>query len=436
MPSTNEEKAVLYDCLVHNSSVSVIILDKNRMILEVNQALEDFSGYTQAELIGQSTLIFYLSKSSYDRFYSIVSDEKDINKMHSFDYPFRHKDGHRIWGHVSGNPFRLKDKVLWTVTDITAIKNLEESLTSEKNYLQTLLDGIADPVMVIAPDYRITHMNEATKQNIKSEYIADLHEPKCYEVSHHRSSPCDGEEHPCPLAQVIESQKRATVVHTHPDPKGQPKQVELIANPFFDDNHRFQGIIETARDITEYIRTQEKLQEQTEVLSHQAHHDALTGLPNRLLFEDRLEQAIAHAKRFHNCVGVVFIDCDNFKNINDNLGHGVGDEVLRVIAQRMQLHLRFTDTCSRLGGDEFTLVLDNIKDKIDIVSCLDNLIAEVKKPLVIDTHSLDITLSIGVALYPLHGKTPELLLKKADAAMYISKEQGRDKITFFEEEGD
>ncbi len=425
-----EDKAAFFEAMFDNESIGILITDKELTILYVNNALIGLSGHAKQQLIGASTRILHFSETSHERFVAIIQERVANRKQVSIDYQFLHQEGHRIWAHVTGDPVRFEHYILWTATDITDRKELEASLTSERNYLQTLLDGIADPVMVIAPDYNITHMNAATKRNIMPEYIADLHHPKCYEVSHHRSTPCDGNEHPCPLAEVMQTLQKTTVLHTHPDANGDPKQVELIANPFFNEKSEFQGIIETARDVSSYLQTQDELERQKEVLDHQANHDALTGLPNRKLFNNRLIQAIDHARIVDGCVGVVFIDCDNFKNINDNLGHDVGDAVLKTVASRMQNNLRFTDTCSRLGGDEFTLILDNIKEKKDVIICLEHLVAEVKQPMEVLGHTLTITLSVGVATYPLHAKDPETLLKKADDAMYLSKKQGRNKVTF------
>ena len=427
----NEHKAKLFDSLFHNSAVAILVVDKDRKVLEINEAFTKIFGFTKEELVGDVGIIYHTSKSSYEYFGAVIFDKVKTGEPLSLDYQFRHKDGSLFWGHVSGDPIGIDDEVLWTITDITKRKQIEEELKVDKNYLQALLDGIADPIMVIAPDYTISHMNKATQKNVKPQFIKDLHQPKCYEISHRRSSPCEGVDFPCPLQDVIDSKQSKSVIHTHPDPEETYKKLEVIANPLFDELGAFQGIIETSRDVTSYLQIQEELQEQKKVLDYQAHHDPLTELPNRTLFYNRLEQAIKYAKQNNNCVGVVFIDCDNFKEINDSLGHDVGDEVLQQVAKRMQMHTRFTDTCSRLGGDEFTIILDAIKKRDDVEKILNHITDEVKMPMNIQGHTIDLTLSIGVSLYPYNGSTPKELLKNADTAMYNSKKDGRNQFSFY-----
>ena len=163
-----------------------------------------------------------------------------------------------------------------------------------------------------------------------------------------------------------------------------------------------------------------------------ANHDALTGLPNRTLLDDRLSQAILFAQRYDREVVVAFIDLDNFKLVNDSLGHNAGDEVLKRIASRMAACLRATDTLMRLGGDEFVIVLSDQPRGTDSVSCLlQKLRAAIADPLLIDGHTLRVTGSIGVANYPNDGTDARTLLANADAAMYRAKQIGRDNFQFY-----
>ncbi len=163
-----------------------------------------------------------------------------------------------------------------------------------------------------------------------------------------------------------------------------------------------------------------------------ANHDALTGLPNRSLLDDRLSQAILFAQRYDREVVVAFIDLDNFKLVNDSLGHNDGDEVLKQITSRMAACLRATDTLMRLGGDEFVIVLADQPKGTESVSCLLQKLREaVAVPLLIDGHSLRVTASIGVANYPNGGMNARTLLANADAAMYRAKQIGRDNFQFY-----
>lgn len=163
-----------------------------------------------------------------------------------------------------------------------------------------------------------------------------------------------------------------------------------------------------------------------------ANHDVLTGLPNRALLEDRLSQAVLYAQRYDRWVTVVFIDLDNFKFVNDTLGHNAGDELLKIIASRMVDCVRATDTVVRLGGDEFVVVLFDQPANVDLVSeTLQKLRAALAEPVQLGAHLVRATASIGIANYPKDGTDPDTLLANADAAMYRAKEFGRDNFQFY-----
>jgi diguanylate cyclase (GGDEF)-like protein len=171
-----------------------------------------------------------------------------------------------------------------------------------------------------------------------------------------------------------------------------------------------------------------------ERIHHMAHHDALTGLPNRILLEDRLNQAILHAQRYGRQVAVIFIDLDNFKMVNDSLGHGAGDELLKVMANRMTQSVRSSDTVVRLGGDEFVIVLfghapEQRSEAITVV--LDRLRRAIAEPVHIGDQKLQVSCSMGLSTYPDHGQSTAALLMNADAAMYSAKELGRNNYQFY-----
>jgi diguanylate cyclase (GGDEF)-like protein/PAS domain S-box-containing protein len=163
-----------------------------------------------------------------------------------------------------------------------------------------------------------------------------------------------------------------------------------------------------------------------------AHHDALTGLPNRSLLKDRLNQAILQTQRYNPWVSVVFVDLDHFKTINDSLGHTAGDELLKIIAGRMVASVRTTDTVVRLGGDEFVILLiDQPESPATISAILARVRVAIAEPATIDGRTLFVTCSMGVATFPSDGEDPEALLMNADAAMYKAKDAGRDNVQFY-----
>ncbi len=169
-----------------------------------------------------------------------------------------------------------------------------------------------------------------------------------------------------------------------------------------------------------------------ERLHHLAYYDALTGLPNRLLFTDRLQQVVALAQREQRQAALLFLDLDRFKEINDTLGHGIGDGVLKAIANRVGSCLRETDTFSRLGGDEFTVIVPNVRDGRDAALVAEKIVQRFATPFQVGGHELFLSTSIGIALYPQHGATPEELVKHADTAMYLAKENGRNLFQFYQ----
>ncbi|WP_319240879.1 EAL domain-containing protein [uncultured Propionivibrio sp.] len=165
-----------------------------------------------------------------------------------------------------------------------------------------------------------------------------------------------------------------------------------------------------------------------------AYHDVLTGLPNPQLFQDRLQQAVAFATRAGTKVALLLIDIDRFKAVNDVLGHEVGDRLLVEVARRIEENTRATDTLCRQGGDEYLLLLTNVAEPDAIATCAAELMANLAEPFSVDRHELTISVSIGVAIYPEDGTDYSTLLKKADMAMYRSKESGRNTYRFFNEE--
>jgi diguanylate cyclase (GGDEF)-like protein len=160
-----------------------------------------------------------------------------------------------------------------------------------------------------------------------------------------------------------------------------------------------------------------------ELMRHQAYHDALTDLPNRTLFTDRLQQALSAAQRSETGVAVMFMDLDRFKNINDTLGHSVGDDLLHEVSHRLRLCLRDGDTVARWGGDEFTVLLSQIHSEVDAINTAQRILESLKTPFYIGNHELHVDASIGISIFPQDGKEAETLLQNADVALYRSKEQ-------------
>lgn len=176
----------------------------------------------------------------------------------------------------------------------------------------------------------------------------------------------------------------------------------------------------------------EQLDAQRRALEHQALHDTLTDLPNRTLLHDRLQQAMLTAQREKKEAALCFIDLNGFKEVNDMMGHHCGDELLKVVAQRLQGAIRKSDTVARLGGDEFAVILRNVSAK-DSIRVAEKMIKAMEAPVEVEDRSFSVSGSFGIAVYPGHGKDAETLLRKADTAMYAAKRSGT-RIVFYDEE--
>jgi diguanylate cyclase (GGDEF)-like protein len=158
-------------------------------------------------------------------------------------------------------------------------------------------------------------------------------------------------------------------------------------------------------------------------LYHLAHHDTLTGLPNRLLFYDRLRQALHNAQRGNQHLAVLFIDLDHFKRVNDTLGHPAGDQLLQIIANRLESTLREGDTVARQGGDEFTVILTHVEKPSDVELVAHKVLKSISTPLTLGGQELEMTASIGSSLFPADGALMDILIQKADTAVYHAKRQ-------------
>jgi diguanylate cyclase (GGDEF)-like protein len=169
-------------------------------------------------------------------------------------------------------------------------------------------------------------------------------------------------------------------------------------------------------------------------MSYLAQHDSLTDLPNRVLFNDRMNQAMALADRGNDRIAVLFVDLDRFKHTNDTLGHSMGDGLLKAVADRLRGCVRASDTVSRLGGDEFVVLLTQIADVHHAQVIARKLLLAMRAPYILDRYELNISCSMGVAIYPDDGRDIDSLLRNADMAMYQAKDDGRDNCRFYKSE--
>ncbi len=314
--------------------------------------------------------------------------------------------------------------------EIAERKKAENSLQEERSFLQTIIDGVIDPILVISTNHEVLLMNQVAQSHLPGKTPANQRW-LCHQAWNQCDHPCQGEKHACPLREVQRTGQSATVIHHHTVDNMEKRIYELRASPLWNEDGTLRGIIEASRDITEQIEAQNDLAQNQERLLFLAHHDDLTKLPNRWLFSDRLRQAMGKARRSGYQVAVMFLDLDRFKNINDTLGHPVGDQVLREVTTRLRTCLRETDTLARLGGDEFLVLLENIEAVSQVVAVVNKVKAMLSRPIQVAGHELTTTASIGISLFPTDALEEEGLQRCADVAMYRAKQLGRNAYQFF-----
>ena len=215
-------------------------------------------------------------------------------------------------------------------------------------------------------------------------------------------------------------------------PRGGVKELDTLAVSFNQMAERLSAAQELARQY--HGQLEAKVEERTRQLQHLAAHDPLTRLPNRRQFLVQLHETLARATERDALAGVFFIDLDNFKNVNDSMGHVYGDRVLQAVAERLRAVVRDIGFCARLGGDEFTVVVERVDSPADIERAAERLVEGFQEPLVVEGRELLMGLSLGASLFPVHGRDPEGLLRAADAALFHAKAQGRSRVRMFSPE--
>lgn len=321
--------------------------------------------------------------------------------------------------------YRLSSgEIVCLYRDVTARKLAEEELWQEKERAQITLHSIGDGVITTDIHGVVQYLNpiaeELTGWSLAEAKGKDL--AQVFHVVHET----DGSETENPVARCLKEGRivglanHSVLIHR----RNHPFAIEDSAAPVRDRQGNVIGAVLVFHDVSDKRALLRQM-------THQAHHDALTGLPNRLLFVDRLRQAIAQARRKNHDAAILFLDLDRFKLINDTLGHAVGDRLLQSVAARLKGLLRESDTVGRQGGDEFILILPEIHSRAEVSTVAQKILALFSTPFPLEGEEVFITPSIGISLYPADGTDIETLIRHADAAMYSAKELGRNNFRFF-----
>ncbi len=411
-----------YWALLSNSAMGLLFATPEHVVLQVSSRICDMFGYSSDELVGQSFVLIHAGlemEKAFVQHYQLLHTSED--KVVNFEFPFRRKNGDMMWCYVSGTLLDEEDVskgIIWIMLDITERVEVEEEAESQLRLSAKVFEQSREGIVVTAADASIISVNKAFVELTGFDEAEALGKNPRFLASgrHHKN-----------FYQLLWDTVITTghwqgeIWNRRKDGSIYPEWLSItrVLNPL----GVLTNYIGIFSDITHRKIAEEKIQ-------RMAHYDPLTGLPNRALLVDRANQAIRRAERNGESLALVYVDLDHFKNINDTLGHSVGDELLVELAQRLKVTLREQDTVSRQGGDEFIILLPDTTTT-GAIHVAEKLLQVIPEPFRVGDYELITTPSIGVAIYPADGEDLGALSKSADIAMYRAKQGGRNSYQFF-----
>jgi diguanylate cyclase (GGDEF)-like protein/PAS domain S-box-containing protein len=309
--------------------------------------------------------------------------------------------------------------LIGVVTDVTRYKETERALEASEARFRLLTESSLDLISVVEADGTLRYQSGALRTLLGYD-PAETIGRNAFELVHRD----DAEHLRAAVRRIVEKRQSSAPIEVRFRQRdGNWRTFESLGTNLLDNPH-IRGIVFNSRDVTDRKVIQQRIQ-------HLAYHDNLTGLPNRSLLQDRLAHAIARAERSRCKVAVLFIDLDNFKNINDTLGHDVGDELLRQVSRRLSACVRIEDTIARQGGDEFIVLLDTLDDGRAASLVAQKVLNALRQPFALGGTEQHVSGSVGIALYPEDGRDAQTLMKNADTAMFHGKGQGKNTYQYF-----
>jgi diguanylate cyclase (GGDEF)-like protein/PAS domain S-box-containing protein len=402
-------------------------IDADWRYVYASPKVEEILGYTPDEILGRRPFDLMPAAEAGEllrRFEAIAAEGKPLTSLENRNL---HKDGRIVILETSAMPIFREDGSLCGYRgvdrDVTERRLAEEALDQTTQRLNMHFQQTPLAVIEWDADFRVLDWNPSaetifgySKAEAIGRHAMDLIVPK------------SAEDHVAEVwSELVRQGGGFRSSNENVTKAGKTIICEWYNTPLVDDNGRVIGVASLAQDITEQRQAEQRL-------NHLAYYDALTNLPNRSLFQDRLGQAIATASRHQKLVGVMLMDLDRFKVINDTLGHEIGNALLQAVAGRLKHCLRESDTVARLGGDEFAIALTDIATIEDVVQIAQKILDEFVAPFAVDGKELFVSASIGITLYPFDGSDPSLLLRNTDSAMYHAKDKGRKTFQFYSAE--
>ena len=420
---------------------AMLMVSAQGEIVLVNSQVEKLFGYTRLDLLGQriELLIPERFRGHHAHFRGSFFAHPDTRAMGvGRDLFGLKKDGSEVPIEIGLNPLHIGEEhfVLASVIDITERLHSEklQRMAQMNTLRQSILDSLPFSIIATSTEGVVLTVNPAGERLLghgRLELVGQsammIHdgqelERRAAELSHQVGIgiPANFQVIVASGSQDAADEREWTYIRKD----GRRLPVNVAITSMRDDAGKVSGFLMVAYDITQRKHAEA-------FIRHMAHHDALTGLPNRALLLDRLDLAIRQAQRHKGQVAVLMLDLDHFKRVNDLLGHPSGDQLLLTISNRLKHCLRDIDTVARLGGDEFVLVLTEVKQREELMPLVDNIIRAISAPMLIEGHELLVTPSVGGCMFPLDGGDATTLLKYADTAMYHAKSAGRNNFAWF-----
>jgi len=421
------EQALLHErnfvnAILQSANSLLVVLDSMGRIIRFNRACEKLTGYSLDDISGKFIWDTLLDARDIKPAKQVFNDLRTTALPSSYKNNWVTRDGRKRmieWSNsvITGNEGSISF-IVAIGNDITERVMVEV----ERDKHARALDQSADSVMITDRDGNIEYVNPAC-ENITGYSREELigQNPRIVNAGKQ-----DGAFY-SRLWKTILAGKIFRDVLINRAKDGSLYYEEKTIAPLLDSEGKVTSFVSTGKDITERVATQERMY-------YLAHHDVLTDLPNRILFLERLGHALTGIDRRDQLCAILFLDLDRFKNINDTLGHDIGDKLLQAVGERLKDSVREGDTVARLGGDEFTVLLENIQSADAVAPVARKVLIALSTPFQIDDHELYSSASIGISMYPDDGSDPKTLLKNADTAMYRAKDQGRNTYQYYSAE--